>query len=88
MYIAWYWWGFRLYVDDGVLHQLINALQQGTAVGMNFLNSTGWGWLSPLASQLAAWGVTTLQSGDVPCSHRGAIFSIPWNLWNSNISCR
>ena len=88
MNIVWYWWGFRLYVDDSVLHQLTDALAQGAPVASNFLSTMGYGWLSPLGTAITNWGVTTLRTMDSSCTHRGNCLTVPWSLWNSYVSCR
>ena len=100
MYIVWYWWGFRLYVDDAVVHEFISAAEQGRSGIQSFLGrkavQMGLWWLSPAASLVSGAitdvvnnvGVGALRSTDSGCGHRGCCFTIPWTVSNAYNSCR
>ena len=96
MNVVFYWWGFRVYVDDGFLHQLITALQGGSTGVSRFLSQQGLWWLSPAAplivntftSAITNWGINALRSTDSGCGHRGCSLTIPWTVWSSYTGCR
>lgn len=86
MQVVWYWWGFRVYIDDPTLRQLIRATEQGESAVRDVLRQFGLDWLQPLVSALANIGVSTLRVMEASCGYRIA-FTVPWSGWGAYISC-
>jgi hypothetical protein len=82
-----YWWGFKVYIEDAIFQELVRALQQGTSAVQSFLNQQGFGWLGPLVTALVNWGADALRGLESQCGTGALALTVPWNVWNANAGC-
>lgn len=87
MRISFFWGGFRIWVDAGLILQLISAIEQGRTAIQTFLDQQNLGWLGVFVSVLSNWGAGVVRQLAATCGGRAVVFTVLWSEWNAYRSC-